>query len=183
MIAPFSNLYGKIWVGFCLNTLFLRGFILQQQERHRFFWKTALALFKIALRLRDQHAFMWHDFNILTLTQIFWKTKTFLKKLEYSFLVESNKIENAIFLYKTALSSAIVKTNGIVTTKWNKNGDLLVTTLFFWKFSFSIRTSYKELIWCSNYPNVHIHTYRKRWSFIWGCFFPVSILNPLSSSN
>ena len=24
----------------------------------------------------------------------------------------------------------------------------------------------KELIWCTNYLNVHIHIFRKRWSFI-----------------
>ena len=44
-------------------------------------------------------------FNALTLKQIFWKTKTF-KKPEYCLLVESNKMENAIFPYKTALSEA-----------------------------------------------------------------------------
>ena len=37
--------------------------------------------------------------------------------------------------------------------------------------------SYKKLIWCINYPNTHIDTFRKRMSFIWGCFSPVSILN------
>ena len=49
-------------------------------------------------------------FNTLTLKQIFWKTKTFFKKLEYRFLVESTKIENASFPYKTAISEANVKT-------------------------------------------------------------------------
>ena len=58
-----------------------------------------------------------------------------------------------------------------------KNGVLPVTTLFFWKFCFSLRISYKELIWYTNNPNAHILTFRKRWSFIWRCFFPVSILN------
>ena len=48
-----------------------------------------------------------------------------------------------------------------------KNGVFPVTTLFFWKLCFSSRTSYKELIWCTNDPNVHIHTFRKRWSYIW----------------
>ena len=53
---------------------------------------------------------MWRDnldilsvFNILTLKQIFWKSKTFFKKLEYRFLAESTKIENASFPYKTAI--------------------------------------------------------------------------------
>ena len=57
-------------------------------------------------------------FNTLNLKQIFWKTKTFFKKLEYRFLVESTKIENASFPYKTAISEANVKANRMVTTKW-----------------------------------------------------------------
>ena len=119
-------------------------------------------------------------FNTLTLKQIFWKTKTFFKKLEYRFLVESTKIENASFPYKTAMSEANIK------TKWwlqngpiKKNGVLPVTTLFFWKFCFSLRTSYKTLISCTNNPNTHIRTFCKRWSFIWRYFFPVSILKCL----
>ena len=57
-------------------------------------------------------------FNTLTLKQIFWKTKTFFKKLEYRFLVESTKIEKASFPYETAVSEAKVKTNRMVCTKW-----------------------------------------------------------------
>ena len=83
-----------------------------------------LGIFKIALRLIDRHVFMWESvkilkvFNSLTLKQIFWKTKTFFEKLGYRFLVESTKIENALFPYKTAISEAIVKTNKMATTKW-----------------------------------------------------------------
>ena len=44
--------------------------------------------------------------------------KTFFEKLEYRFLVESVKIDNASFAYKTAISEANVKTNRMVTTKW-----------------------------------------------------------------
>ena len=146
--------------------------------------KTVLGIFKITLRLRDRHVFMWQsleiltDFNILTLKQIFWKTKTFFKKLEYRFLVESTKIENASFPYKTAISEANVKTNKMVTTKWtyHKERSFASNYFIFWKFCFSLRTSYKEFIWCTNDPNVHIYTFRKRWSYIWGCFFPVIIL-------
>ena len=54
---------------------------------------------------------------------------------------------------------------------------LPVTTLFFWNFCFSLRTSYKELICCTNNPNAHICTFCKCWSFIRGCFSPVIILN------
>ena len=55
-------------------------------------------------------------FNTLTLKQISWKTKTFFKKLEYRFLVESTKTENASFPYKTTISEA--KTNWMGSTKW-----------------------------------------------------------------
>ena len=62
--------------------------------------------------------------------------------------------------------------NGPIT----KNGVLPVTTLFFWKYCLSLRTSYTELICCTNNPNAHICTFCKRWNFIWRGFFPVSIL-------
>ena len=35
---------------------------------------------------------------------------------------------------------------------------------------------WRELIWCICHANVHFHTFRKRWSFIWMCFFRMSIL-------
>ena len=81
-------------------------------------------IFKIILRLRGRHVFMWQSvkvlnvFNILTLIQTFWKTKTFFKKLEYSFPVETTKSENTSFPFKTALSEANVKINRMATTKW-----------------------------------------------------------------
>ena len=127
MVAPFSKFYGKIWVGFCLNNekcFFSKVSFLSQRKEHRFFSKTVLGIFKIALRLRDRHVFMWQSveilnvFNTLTLKQIFWKTKTFFKKLGYRFLVESTKIENTSFLYKTVISEANVKTNRMMSTKW-----------------------------------------------------------------
>ena len=57
-------------------------------------------------------------FHTLTLIQIFWKRKTFFKKLEYYFLVETTKIENASSPFKTALSKANVKANRMAATKW-----------------------------------------------------------------
>ena len=62
-------------------------------------------------------------FNTSTLQQIFRKTKTFSKKLECCFLVESTKIESATFPYKTSLSEANVKTNRIGSTKWSYSND------------------------------------------------------------
>ena len=44
--------------------------------------------------------------------------KTFFKKMEYGFLVETTKIENTSFPFKTSLSEANVKTNRMATTKW-----------------------------------------------------------------
>ena len=50
--------------------------------------------------------------------QIFWKTKTFFKKLKYPLFVETTKIESTSFPFKTALSETNVKTNRMATTKW-----------------------------------------------------------------
>ena len=44
--------------------------------------------------------------------------KTFFKNLEYRVLVETTKIENTSFPFKTALSETNVKTNRRATTKW-----------------------------------------------------------------
>ena len=46
--------------------------------------------------------------------------KSFLKKLEYHFLVERTKIEKSSFPYKTAMSEANVKTNSMVTNRGKK---------------------------------------------------------------
>ena len=43
---------------------------------------------------------------------------TFFKKLECKFIVESTKIENVTFPYKTALSESNVKTNRLGGAKW-----------------------------------------------------------------
>ena len=74
-------------------------------------------------------------FNTLTLKQISWKTKTFFKKLEYRFLVETTKIENISFTLKTDLSEANVKNRiewRLQNEPFTKSGVLPVTTLFFW---------------------------------------------------
>ena len=70
-----------------------------------------------------QPAEILNVFNTLTLKQIFWKTKAFFKKLEYRFLVERAKIENASLLYKITISEANVKTNSMVNAKWTCHKD------------------------------------------------------------
>ena len=69
--------------------------------------------------------------NILTLKQIFWKTKTFFQKLEYRFLVETTKIENTSFPFKIALSEANVKTNRMKTTKWANHKEVSFASNYF----------------------------------------------------
>ena len=121
----------------------------------------------------------FQTFNDDTLKQIFWKAKTFFEKLEQLFLVQSLKIKNATFLYNAALSEPNVKIKRMGSTKWtwHKERSFVSNYLVSLRICFSLRTSYKKMIWSINYPNVHIHTFRKHWSFAWGCFFPVSILN------
>ena len=134
MVACFNNFYHKTLVGFCLNIgkrFFLEFSFKSQQKEYRFFLKTVLEVFKTALRLRDQHVFMWQSvkvskvFNTLTLKQISWRTKTFFKKLEYHFLVETTKFENTSFRFKTALSDRMV------TTKWNNHKEWSFASNYF----------------------------------------------------
>ena len=73
-------------------------------------------------------------FNTLTLIQIFWKTKTFSKKLEYRFLFETTEIESTSHFYSKLLCQKPVLRqiewqlqNGRIT----KSGVLPVTALFF----------------------------------------------------
>ena len=72
-------------------------------------------------------------FNTLTLIQIFWKTKTFFKKLEYHFLVETTNIWSTSFPFKTALPEANVKANRIATTKltYHKEWSFAINRLIF----------------------------------------------------
>ena len=78
-------------------------------------------------------------FNTLTLIQIFWKTKTFFKKLENRFLVESTEIENASFPYKTVISELNVKTNRMASTKFTKKRSFASNYLILLKFLFQLK--------------------------------------------
>ena len=72
------------------------------------------------------------------------KTKTFIKKLDYRFLVENTKIENESFPYKTAMSDANVKTNRIVSTKWTYQKEQSLASNYF--IFLKILFQFKELL-------------------------------------
>ena len=57
--------------------------------------------------------------------------KTFFKNLEYRFLVESTKTENASFPYKTAISEAKVKTKRMVNIKWTYHKERTCASTYF----------------------------------------------------
>ena len=61
--------------------------------------------------------------------------------MEYRFLVESTKIDNITFSYKTALSKAIVKTNRMESTKltYHKEQSFATNHFPFLKFLFQFR--------------------------------------------
>ena len=82
-------------------------------------------------------------FLILTLKQIFWKTKTYFKKLEY-FLVEITKFQNASFPYKTAIPEANVNTNRMVSAKWIYHEERSFTSYYF--IILKILLQYKNLL-------------------------------------
>ena len=46
------------------------------------------------------------------------ENENFFRKLEYRFLVERTKTENASFRYKTIISEANAKTNKMASTRW-----------------------------------------------------------------
>ena len=70
-----------------------------------------------------------------------FETKTFFKKLEYSFLIESTEIESASFPYTTAISEANVKTNTMVSTKctYHKERSFARKPFFFLKIFFQFK--------------------------------------------
>ena len=104
--ASFMAKFGLIFVSTLENTFF-RGFILKPTER-------AWVLLKNGARDFQNSP----SFERLACFDLLISEKNFFKKLEYCFLVESTKIENASFSYKTSISKANLKTNRMVSTKW-----------------------------------------------------------------
>ena len=116
MVASFSNFNDK--------TLFLRGIILKPTEKAYILLKNGTRGFQNSPRFERSAYFMWQSvkvsnfFNTLTLKQIFWKTKTFFKKLEYRFVVETTKIESTSFQFRLLCQKPMLR-----QTEWRlQNG-------------------------------------------------------------
>ena len=157
-------------------------FVLTQERTssYRFYFKTkrtyvplknVLGTFKLALGLGDRYIFMWQSleilnvFTTLTLKQIFWKTKTFLKKLQYRVQSTTNisipKADLGLLTKRSILDVAAVLGPSLHAKlpcqkpivrqiEWGVKIDLSqrmdflsLTTLYFWKFNLCIRTSYQ----------------------------------------
>ena len=114
----------------------------------------------------------FEHFQCLDFETIFLKKENLFLKTRIPFLVESTTIKVQHFHGKLPCQKLMLRQRmGLFT----KNAVLPLTILFFWKFYLSIRTCYKELVECTNFPNFHIHTFRRHLSFIWRCVFPGSI--------
>lgn len=83
-------------------------------------------------------------------------------KLEYRFWLNVLKLKTQHFHTKMPCQKSMLRQTewGVQDELIAKNGDLPVTSSFFWKYGFNLRTSGKELIWCADYLNPHIHTFR-----------------------
>ena len=91
--------------------------------------------------------------------------KNLFQKTGAYLLAETIKFESASFPYK----KANVKTNKMVPTKWTYHKERRFPSNYFLlkkNIYFSLRTSCKELIYCTNNLNAHICTFCKRWGLI-----------------
>ena len=72
-------------------------------------------------------------FQYINFNSNFLENKNLFQKTEVCFLVETTKIENTLFSFKTALSDANVKTNRMAIKKciYHKEWSFQVTALFF----------------------------------------------------
>ena len=136
--------------------------------------------------LYDTHWKFW-TFSILRLwNQFSQKRKSYSKNRNIVFKLKVLRLTRQHFhtnlLFQKPL--LMVNANRMAISRWtyHKERSFASNYFIFQKFCSSLRTLYNELIWCTNHVNIHIQTFRTRWNFIWGCFFPVSILKTSSLS-
>ena len=154
MVAPFSKFNLGQNLGCFLSqhwkTLFPRGFISKSTERAQVLLKNSARgsqnspPFEGSASLYVTISGSFKHFQYFN----FGKRKTYFLIWSTVFLVESTKIENPLFLYKTTISKANVKANRMVSTKWTYHRERSIASNYFifLKILLSLRTSYKELI-------------------------------------
>ena len=157
--------------------LIRKGFILKPRERAWIPLKNGTKVFSNSPPFKISAYFyviISRDLNVLitlTLKHVSGKRKALLKNWSTVFSWTYYDWKRNIS-YKTVLPKTNVKTNRMESTKWichKERGFVTITTIFFWKIIFSIRTSYKYLVWSTNYWNAHINIFLKRLSFILAC--------------
>ena len=161
----------QVWVALCFFVEV--SFSSQQKENsNKDFWNSIP--FKISIYFYVTITGDLKHFLYFSLKQVFRKTNNCFKKLQYRFLVRITTTENAKFPFKIALLEANVKRKRMESIKWTNLTEQSFAKKYFifWKYNFRI-AFYKELIWCTNYKNTHIHTLCKRLNFTWECLFLV----------
>ena len=100
--------------------------------------------------------------------------QTLFKKLEYHFLVESTKIDNITFPYKTALSEANVKTNRMGSTKWTyyKEQSFVSNHFPFLEILFQFRNLIYRVDLMYQPPKFPYSFFSKALEFYFSVFFP-----------
>ena len=100
------------------------------------------------------------------------------KKLEYRFLVESTKIDNITFPYKTVLSEANVKTNRTGSTKltYHNEWSFASNHFPFSKILFQFRSLLCRVDLMYQPPKCPYSYLSKVLEFYFRVFFPVSIV-------
>ena len=104
--------------------------------------------------------------------------KTFFKKLDYHFLVETTKIENTSFPLETALSEVNVKTNRMESTKWTyqKEWSFASNYFIFLENLFQFQSLLNRVNVMYQRPKCPYSYFQQALSLILECFFPVKIL-------
>ena len=125
--------------------LFLRSFILKSTERAQILLKSGTRDFQNSPPFEGSACFYVTLSGSLKRFQYFNFETGFQENenlfQDCRFLVESIKIENPLFPYKTAISGANVKTNRIVITKYtyNKEGSFATNYFIFLKILFQFK--------------------------------------------
>ena len=102
--------------------------------------------------------------------------RTFFKKLEYCFLVETTEIESTSFPFKTALSENNIKTNRMATTKWTKAWSFASNYFILLEYFCQFQNLLKRVKLMHQQPKCPYLYFSLALEFNFRVLFPVSIL-------